>query len=372
MYRRAFVLVLISAFWLLLSLQSAIAQSGDAAGDFSLQPDTMSPSISIKVLPKNPVVGGMATSIEISTANFKTNQLTEGVFMDVRIDYPKKRFLLPTSSPALEDTRFFASEFTSKQGVVLLENIVFPVRGGYEVTVKARPIDGQSFESITETFSLRVRASLLNTAIWTLVFVVLLGLGAYVRLKKTRIGRRHHAAFGLFASVIFAFSLFAETASAQTVTLEKAASDAIVNAPSPVDIVFSPEDPIFGTTNRINLTLKDPATGVLYDRALISMKLESVGLARPVFAATFHSLNGNLVFDHGFIESGQYRLMLDVAPTEFTVNTFSPFTKEILITVADGPFVPAVTAKYVFLFALLFVIGFAAGPRALSRIRRSS
>lgn len=370
MYQRAFVLVLISAFWILLSLPSAIAQSGEASDGFSLQPDIVPPSISIKVLPKRPVAKGSATNIEISTTNFKTNQLTEGVFMDVRIDYPKKRFLLPTTSSALEDTRFFASEFTSKQGVVLLENIVFPIRGMYEVTVKARPIDGQSFEPITETFKIRVRASLLNISIWSLIFIILLGLGTYVRLKKPRIGRRRHAASGL--AVIFFFSVAMPAAFAQTVTLEKAASDAIVNAPSPVDIVFSPEDPVFGTTNRINLTLKDPLTGVLYDRALISMKLESIEFERPVFATTFHSLNGNVVFDHGFMMSGQYRLMLDVAPTEFTVNTFAPFTKEILITVADGPFLFAAIAKYAFLFALLFVIGFAAGPRVLSRIRRSS
>lgn len=377
MYQRVFTLVLFSAFWFLLSSSPAvaasfvIAQSGGTTGGFSLQPDTVPPSVSMKVLPKRPIAGGSAINVEISTTNFKTNQLTEGVFMDVRIDYPKKRLLLPTSSPALENTRLFASEFTSKQGVVLLENIVFPVRGTYEVTVKARPIDGQSFEPITETFKIRVRASFPNIIIWMLIFIVFLCLGTYMRLKKPRFGRRRHFTFALLAAAALTLSMSAQNVFAQTVALEKAVSDTAVNAPSPVDIVFSPEAPVFGTTNRINLTLKDPVTGVLYDRALVSVKLESLELSRPVFGTTFHSLNGNIVFDYGFTDSGQYRLMLDVASTEFTVNTFTPFSKEILITVADGPFIAGAIVKYIFLFALLFVIGFLFGPRALGRVRRS-
>lgn len=362
MYQRAFVLVLISAFWLLLFMPSAIAQSGEASGDFSLQPDTMPPSVFMKVLPQRPVAGGAGINVEISTTNFKTNELTEGVFMNVRVDYPKKRLLLPTGSPALEGTRLFSSEFTSKQGVVLLENIVFPIRGTYEVTVKARPIDGQSFEPITETFNIRVRPSWVQMLLWTVIFFVIAGCGACARLKKPHFRKHRHAVLGLF--IIAGMIVFAPLRA----TFAQAASD---NTPSPVDIVFSPEEPIFGTTNRINLTLKDPATGVLYDRALIAVKLESIDLERPVFGTTFHSLNGNVVFDYGFMREGSYRLTLTSSPTEFTVNTFAPFSKEILITVDDGSFAPGVVVKYTFLFALVFAIGFLFGPRALSGVRRA-
>lgn len=144
------------------------------------------PAINFKVMPEKIVAGKDNVFIEISTQNLETHELTEGAYMDVTLDYPKKTRFIPVSKNALGGTKFFSSEFTSKQGVVLLENLVFPIRGTYLLNVKARPIDGRSFEPITATLELKVSPGFLPSSIMFLIFGIAIIAGISTRNFKKR------------------------------------------------------------------------------------------------------------------------------------------------------------------------------------------
>lgn len=144
------------------------------------------PAIKFKVMPEKIVAGKDNVFIEISTQNIQTHELTEGAYMDVTFDYPKKTRFIPVSENALGETKFFSSEFTSKQGVVLLENLVFPIRGTYLLNVKARPIDGRSFEPITASLELKVSPGFFPSSLMFLAFCIAIIAGIATRNFKKR------------------------------------------------------------------------------------------------------------------------------------------------------------------------------------------
>jgi uncharacterized membrane protein len=159
--------------------------------------------------------------------------------------------------------------------------------------------------------------------------------------------------------LVLSISLIAH---AQTVTLEEVEDD-VVTDPSPVEIVLTPEEPTVGTTTELNMTFKDPATGVLYDRALVVLQIDHGEMGVPIFKTTFHSLHGNIVFDYGFMDAGTYRLEARVSPTEFTVNTFAPFIHETLITVGEGPSSTGALVKLIILVGFMLLFGHLAARR---------
>lgn len=154
--------------------------------DSVIKTDATPPAIKFKVMPEKIVASKDNVFIEISTQNLQTHELTEGAYMDVTLDYPKKTRFIPVSENSLGGTKFFSSEFTSKQGVVLLENLVFPIRGTYLLNVKARPIDGRSFEPITATLELKVSPGFFPSSLMFLLFGIAIIAGIATRNFKKR------------------------------------------------------------------------------------------------------------------------------------------------------------------------------------------
>lgn len=144
-----------------------------------------------------------------------------------------------------------------------------------------------------------------------------------------------------------------------------------VTEKSPVNLSLTPEKLIIGTTVNFNMTFKDPDTGVLYDRAQIAVKIFNADLNQPVFSTNFYSLNGNIVFDYGFTEEGNYKLILNASPTEFSVQQFKAFTKELPLTVLKAPILIWIYVKFLFALILMFIFGAFASRQIFRRKKQA-
>lgn len=140
---------------------------------------------------------------------------------------------------------------------------------------------------------------------------------------------------------------------------------------SSVNLSLTPEKLTVGTTVNFNMTFKDPDTGVLYDRAQIAVKIFNADLNQPVFSTSFYSLNGNVVFDYGFTEEGNYKLILDASPTEFSVQQFQAFTKELPLTVLKAPISIWIYIKFLFALVLMFIFGVFASRQIFRRKKQA-
>lgn len=336
--------------------------------------------------------GGPTGHIEPEEAIIEVRDAQGALIPNVQIDFqmiaPPTNWFISTDVPRVEGVTLLDDHFVSATGRQTF-NYIFPIRGAYHLTVRARPVTPGTFDAATQTFDVTINekeSSLRNLIILVLVLLAFGAVSGFVlarsHLAARAVGSREMNVSGsvlswrVLAVVVVAWLAFlvlvevVEASGTQT-RLQAAHLAETVNASSPGARLYlsiaapSPITPSQPATLSAHLTDANgaPIQAVHYDVSVVQM--EDV---KTVFAASTDSVDGAINWTHDFWDGTDHMLKVVASPSAGSAVQFAPVTLEHVVGVI--PLSPPLRVKL--LGTLYFLVVMTLGTLAGTLLARRS
>lgn len=265
--------------------------------------------------------------------------------------------ILPSGFPWVQGKELFSVTSYEEDGILIVDGLLFPLRGDYTVDVTV--LDGAG---VSQTAQYTVTAaepfsqSTLNGIIFVSVlvifgFIVGLVFGKDLLAKKAQ-GRM----FGLF---MIAVVLAVPFALAHTME-EFEESGAVHFEDEQVVFYTNPEVPDIGTKTYFYLDVKDE-NGMPIDNAVAHIELANEEEGFVVLDTIVSSQTGLFSFQYGIFDGAPHLATITISPTESSSSQFAPLEREYPF--AGEAHSPPITAKLIATLVMLcaMLVGFGAG-----------
>ncbi len=266
--------------------------------------------------------------------------------------------LLPSGFPWVQGKELFSVTSYEEDGVLIVDGLLFPLRGDYTVDVTVLDSMGNSQKeeytiSVAEPFS----QSTLNGIIFVAVLVVFgFIVGLVFGKDLLNVKKAQGKGFGMFMILVVLAVPFALAHS----DAEIEETGIVHYEDEQITFYTNPEVPNIGTKTLFTVEAKDE-NGMPVHNAVMHIELANEEEGFVVLDTEIFSQTGLFTFQYGIFDGAPHIATITITPTESSSVQFAPIEREYPF--AGEAHSPPITAKLIATLVMLFsmLVGFSFG-----------